>query len=321
MKFSLKFNAMSFLMAKLEETQMWAIYQLSLGLDVPDSVTKNDLMKIIELLLKQLDWIEKDEALRKPTTSLDADTDVPMDSMEKDDCLMELLTVMDSENVNEQTMLGNCTKNIGAAESNINGAHVDTNHPEPEFNDSIKTDEDSVQDFDNPVSGIEENQELNVVTVNANDDAGSVEDYSNIRDFIETFVFEESICKLPEKDLTEDKALAISCNECEKKFSNPSALKIHERTHNGEKPFSCSQCDYKCSQKGNLKSHEMTHTGDKPFSCSQCDKSFREASKLKIHARIHTDDKPFSCSQCDYKCSDPRNLNRHKRNHYIGDKP
>ena len=37
-----------------------------------------------------------------------------------------------------------------------------------------------------------------------------------------------------EKDLTEDKALAISCNECEEKFSNPSALKIHERTHNGE---------------------------------------------------------------------------------------
>ena len=77
---------------------------------MPDSVTKNDLIKIIELLLKQLDWIEKDEALRKPTTSLDADTDVPMDSMEKDDCLMELLTVTGSENVNEQTTLGNCTK-------------------------------------------------------------------------------------------------------------------------------------------------------------------------------------------------------------------
>ena len=125
MKFSLKFNAMSFLMAKLEETQMWAIYQLSLGQDMPDSVTKNDLIKIIELLLKQLDWIEKDESSRKPTTLSDADTDVPKDSMEKDDCLMELLTVSGSENVNEQTMLGNCTKNIGAAESNINGAHVD----------------------------------------------------------------------------------------------------------------------------------------------------------------------------------------------------
>ena len=84
MKISLKFHAMSILMAELQETQMWAIYQLSLGQDVPDSVTKNDLMKIIELLLKQLDWIEKDEASRKQTTSLDADTDVQMDSMEKD---------------------------------------------------------------------------------------------------------------------------------------------------------------------------------------------------------------------------------------------
>ena len=68
MKISLKFNAMSILMAELQQTQMWAIYQISLGQDMPDSVTKNDLIKIIELLLKQLDWIEKDEASRKPTS-------------------------------------------------------------------------------------------------------------------------------------------------------------------------------------------------------------------------------------------------------------
>ena len=66
MKIRLKFNAMSILMAELQATQKWAIYQLSLGQDMPDSVTKNDLIKIIELLLKQLDWIEKDEVSTKP---------------------------------------------------------------------------------------------------------------------------------------------------------------------------------------------------------------------------------------------------------------
>ena len=59
MKIRLKFNAMSILMAELQATQKWAIYQLSLGQDMPDSVTKNDLIKVIELLLKKLDWIEK----------------------------------------------------------------------------------------------------------------------------------------------------------------------------------------------------------------------------------------------------------------------
>ena len=51
---NLKFNAMSILMAELQEAQMWAIYQISLGQDMPDSVTKNDLTKIIKFLLKQL---------------------------------------------------------------------------------------------------------------------------------------------------------------------------------------------------------------------------------------------------------------------------
>ena len=85
MKISLKFNAMSILMAELQETQMWAIYQISSGQDMPDSVTKNDLIKIIELLLKQLGWIEKDEASTKLKISLDSqDTGVRIDSHEKD---------------------------------------------------------------------------------------------------------------------------------------------------------------------------------------------------------------------------------------------
>ena len=59
MKINLKFNALSVLMSGLQDTQMWVIYQMASGNDIPDSVTKIDLIKIIAFLFKQLNWIEE----------------------------------------------------------------------------------------------------------------------------------------------------------------------------------------------------------------------------------------------------------------------
>ena len=49
---------MSILMAGLQETQMWAIYQMGMGNEMPLSVTKEDLTFIIAFLFKQLDWVD-----------------------------------------------------------------------------------------------------------------------------------------------------------------------------------------------------------------------------------------------------------------------
>ena len=54
MKINLKFKAMSILMAGLQETQMWAVYQMGMGNEMPLSVTKDDLTCIIAFLFKQL---------------------------------------------------------------------------------------------------------------------------------------------------------------------------------------------------------------------------------------------------------------------------
>ncbi|XP_029604980.1 zinc finger protein 528-like isoform X2 [Salmo trutta] len=110
------------------------------------------------------------------------------------------------------------------------------------------------------------------------------------------------------------------CMFCNKGFSCPQKVEIHQRVHTGEKPFSCTQCHMRFALAGNLKRHQRVHTGEKPFSCPQCEKRFSQAGDLKRHQRVHTGEKPFSCTQCDMRFALAGNLKMHLKVH-MGEKP
>lgn len=82
------------------------------------------------------------------------------------------------------------------------------------------------------------------------------------------------------------------CGVCLRVLSCPRALRLHQATHLGERPFPCKICGRSFSTKGSLRSHVSTHHSRLPNarvqnSCPLCQRKFTNALVLQHHIRMH----------------------------------
>ncbi|KAM9399602.1 uncharacterized protein ACWYII_031698 isoform 1-T1 [Salvelinus alpinus] len=163
------------------------------------------------------------------------------------------------------------------------------------------------------------NQVLNSKDQRAKAQAGgATSDNSNEKRFLCMFCNKSFSCpqKLEIHQRVHTGVKPFSCTQCHMRFSHSSSLKRHQRVHTGVKPFSCTQCHMRFAQAGDLKRHQRVHTGEKPYSCTQCHMRFAQAGNLKMHLKVHTGERPFTCTDCGKRFSERSYLMIHQQKNH-----
>jgi len=111
--------------------------------------------------------------------------------------------------------------------------------------------------------------------------------------------------------------VVAQCQECGLILKHPSRIKIHMRSHTGEKPFQCHICHQRFITISTLRVHQKRHYGERDVACSwDCGKKFVSISCRNEHERIvHAGIKRYQCTyeDCDRFFTRRYNLLTHRK--------
>jgi len=112
--------------------------------------------------------------------------------------------------------------------------------------------------------------------------------------------------------------MEYQCDQCHKRFSQLSNLKMHVRTHTQVRPYCCHMdnkygqpCGKTFKQLVHLQKHQLIHSNLKPFACTYCEKKFTSTSNLRTHERVHKMEKPYTCNMCEDRFTQNVHLKQH----------
>ena len=75
----------------------------------------------------------------------------------------------------------------------------------------------------------------------------------------------------------------LTCNICQKKFSNSQNFKLHVQRHEGVKPYVCSECPKCFCTAHEMKCHQLVHSDVRNFACGFCATSFKRKQHVLRH--------------------------------------
>ncbi|XP_072044392.1 uncharacterized protein [Amphiura filiformis] len=84
------------------------------------------------------------------------------------------------------------------------------------------------------------------------------------------------------------------CGFCGLTFLSATACTKHEKKHRGGlelaetllKPYKCPDCGYRAKKPCYIRIHRRSHTGEKPFNCAYCQRAFAQNGQCTRHMKI-----------------------------------